>query len=132
MARLDQHDVTRPQFLLQQLIGSVDVLDPGRPLAIRPQPLGPTVDRLRPLADGNHSRHVQAHREWTEGLMFGDGSGPQLTHLAQNGPGPAILADEAQALERGAHRVRVCVVGVIDDRDAYNANPDSMRAALKT
>src|SRR5680860_336227 len=94
MARLDQHDVARPQFLLQQLIGSVDVLDPGRPLAIRSLALGPAVDRLRPLADGNHSRYVQAHRESTEGLMFGGGSGPQLTHLAQHCPRPPTLAHD--------------------------------------
>ena len=45
-------------------------------------------------------------------------SGAELGHLAEHRPGAPAAADDRQRAQRGLHRVRVGVVGVVDQGDA--------------
>ena len=66
-------------------------------------------------ADGDERVHAGAGRDRADLAVVGGGARAQLGHVPEDGDGAAAGGALGEVLERGGHRERVRVVGVVDE-----------------
>ena len=123
-AGLHEDDVPGTQHLRQQLAGSGPVRHVHRLLSSRSPGCGRAIGyAYRIGSHGDDQVDAGGRRVPSEPLVLGRGAGAQLGHGAEDGD-PPLPRQSGERGQRGAHRLGVGVVGVVDDGDAVGAADD--------